>query len=235
MSLRRVIVAWFCNITAKRLSPSHHQRLYVSDDSAKPGRVRLARGVSPWLLPTAATAAATALLTRRDRRWALAAVPLSALTGAMLWFFRDPDRTPGRGPDPVARRRRGAEHRSMAGRPHPGRDLHEPAERARQPGPPCGKCHLRAACARWVPAGVQQGQRPERARGVAFRDRARRHRDGADRGRGRAPDRAVRERGSEGRAGPSGSGSSGSARGSTSTFPKGSLPRCPWARRRLRG
>ncbi|MFG2075046.1 phosphatidylserine decarboxylase [Nonomuraea maritima] len=69
----------------------------MSDDLAKPTRVRLARGVSPWLLPTAATAAATALLTRRDRRWALAAVPLSALTGAMLWFFRDPDRTPGRG------------------------------------------------------------------------------------------------------------------------------------------
>ncbi|WP_344873914.1 phosphatidylserine decarboxylase [Nonomuraea antimicrobica] len=59
--------------------------------------MRLARGVSPWLLPTAATAAATALLTRRDRRWALAAVPLSALTGGMLWFFRDPDRTPGEG------------------------------------------------------------------------------------------------------------------------------------------
>ncbi|MFC7099060.1 phosphatidylserine decarboxylase [Nonomuraea rubra] len=59
--------------------------------------MRLARGVSPWLLPTAAAAAATALLTRRDRRWALAAVPLSALTGGMLWFFRDPDRTPGAG------------------------------------------------------------------------------------------------------------------------------------------
>ncbi|WP_052423381.1 phosphatidylserine decarboxylase [Nonomuraea candida] len=59
--------------------------------------MRLARGVSPWLLPTAAAAAATALLTRRDRRWALAAVPLSALTGGMLWFFRDPDRTPGEG------------------------------------------------------------------------------------------------------------------------------------------
>ncbi|NUP02244.1 MAG: phosphatidylserine decarboxylase family protein, partial [Nonomuraea sp.] len=62
----------------------------MSDDSAKPSRVRLARGVSPWLLPTAAAAAATTLLTRRNRRWALAAVPLSALTGGMLWFFRDP-------------------------------------------------------------------------------------------------------------------------------------------------
>jgi len=69
----------------------------VSDDSAKTGRVRLARGVSPWLFPTVAAAATSALLTRRDRRWALAAVPLGALTGAMLWFFRDPDRTPGDG------------------------------------------------------------------------------------------------------------------------------------------
>ncbi|WP_408638244.1 phosphatidylserine decarboxylase [Nonomuraea corallina] len=69
----------------------------MSDDSAKSSPFRLARGVSPWLLPTATTAAATALLTRRDRRWALAAVPLSALTGAMLWFFRDPDRTLGEG------------------------------------------------------------------------------------------------------------------------------------------
>ncbi|TDE26320.1 phosphatidylserine decarboxylase [Nonomuraea mesophila] len=69
-------------------------------DSAKSSRansVRLARGVSPWLFPTAAAAAATALLTRRDRRWAFAAVPLGALTGGMLWFFRDPDRTPGQG------------------------------------------------------------------------------------------------------------------------------------------
>ncbi|TXK43721.1 phosphatidylserine decarboxylase [Nonomuraea sp. C10] len=71
--------------------------MYVSVDSAKSSRVRLARGVSPWLLPTTAAAAATALLTRRDRRWAFAAVPLGALTGAMLWFFRDPDRTVGDG------------------------------------------------------------------------------------------------------------------------------------------
>ena len=39
----------------------------------------------------------TSLLSRRDRRWALAAVPLTALTGGMLWFFRDPERTPGTG------------------------------------------------------------------------------------------------------------------------------------------
>ncbi|GAA2863058.1 phosphatidylserine decarboxylase [Streptosporangium fragile] len=57
----------------------------------------LARGVSPWLLPTAAAAAVTSLLGGRDRRWALAAVPLTALTGGMLWFFRDPERTPGSG------------------------------------------------------------------------------------------------------------------------------------------
>ncbi|WP_326823579.1 phosphatidylserine decarboxylase [Streptosporangium sp. NBC_01756] len=69
----------------------------MSHDSAshQPGRVRLARGVSPWLLPTVAAAAATSLLSRRDRRWALAAAPLTVLTGGMLWFFRDPERMPG--------------------------------------------------------------------------------------------------------------------------------------------
>nr|WP_182874656.1 MULTISPECIES: phosphatidylserine decarboxylase [unclassified Microbispora] len=61
------------------------------------GRVRLARGVSPWLAPTAAAAAVTAVLTRRSPRWALAAAPLAALTGGMLWFFRDPERAPGEG------------------------------------------------------------------------------------------------------------------------------------------
>ncbi|WP_440066002.1 phosphatidylserine decarboxylase [Streptosporangium sp. OZ121] len=71
----------------------------MSHDSAShmPGPLGLARGVSPWLLPTVAAAAVTSLLSRRDRRWALAAVPLTALTGGMLWFFRDPDRTPGTG------------------------------------------------------------------------------------------------------------------------------------------
>ncbi|MFI9431154.1 MULTISPECIES: phosphatidylserine decarboxylase [Streptosporangium] len=69
----------------------------MSHDSAshQPGRIRLARGVSPWLLPTVTAAAVTSLLSRRDRRWALAAAPLAALTGGMLWFFRDPERTPG--------------------------------------------------------------------------------------------------------------------------------------------
>lgn len=53
--------------------------------------------MSPWLAPTAAAAAVTAVLTRRSPRWALAAAPLAALTGGMLWFFRDPERVPGEG------------------------------------------------------------------------------------------------------------------------------------------
>ncbi|GAA5067976.1 phosphatidylserine decarboxylase [Thermocatellispora tengchongensis] len=71
----------------------------MSHDSAgfDTGRMRLARGVSPWLAPTAAAAAVTSLLATRDRRWAIAAAPLAALTGGMLWFFRDPERTPGPG------------------------------------------------------------------------------------------------------------------------------------------
>ncbi|GLW08369.1 phosphatidylserine decarboxylase proenzyme [Microtetraspora sp. NBRC 13810] len=71
----------------------------MSHDSARfnTGRTRLARGVSPWLAPTAAAAAVTSLLATRDRRWAIAAGPLAALTGGMLWFFRDPERVPGPG------------------------------------------------------------------------------------------------------------------------------------------
>ncbi|SDG71158.1 phosphatidylserine decarboxylase [Sinosporangium album] len=57
----------------------------------------LARGVSPWLFPTVAATAITSSLAVRDRRWAFAAAPLAALTGAMLWFFRDPEREPGEG------------------------------------------------------------------------------------------------------------------------------------------
>ncbi|MFC6083376.1 phosphatidylserine decarboxylase [Sphaerisporangium aureirubrum] len=67
-------------------SPSHERR-----------RVRLARGVSPWLVPAVAASALSVALTRRSRRWAVAAVPLTTLTGAMFWFFRDPDRVPGTG------------------------------------------------------------------------------------------------------------------------------------------
>ncbi|MGI5487363.1 phosphatidylserine decarboxylase [Microtetraspora malaysiensis] len=70
----------------------------MSNDSENPrGRVRLARGVSPWLAPTAAAAVVSTALVRKSPRWALAAVPLTALTGAMLWFFRDPERVPGEG------------------------------------------------------------------------------------------------------------------------------------------
>ncbi|GAA2799037.1 phosphatidylserine decarboxylase [Nonomuraea dietziae] len=90
----------------------------------------------------------------------------------MLWFFRDPDRVPGEGrilspADGVVQsidswpdgRTRVAIFMSP---------LNVHVNRA----PLCGNRHLRAACGGWVPAGFQQGQRPERARGVAFRDRA---------------------------------------------------------------
>jgi phosphatidylserine decarboxylase len=59
--------------------------------------VRLARGASPWLLPTVAAAAVSLARARRSGRWAAAAVPTTALAGAMLWFFRDPEREIGQG------------------------------------------------------------------------------------------------------------------------------------------
>lgn len=65
--------------------------------SPSSSRVTLARGASPWLVPTALTAAACTALTRRSGRWAAAAVPTVALTAGMLWFFRDPERTIGQG------------------------------------------------------------------------------------------------------------------------------------------
>lgn len=55
-------------------------------------RVRLARGASPWLLPTAATAAVSLAKARHSGRWAAVAVPATALAAGMLWFFRDPER-----------------------------------------------------------------------------------------------------------------------------------------------
>ena len=63
-----------------------------SHSPAPRGRVRLARGASPWLLPTVATAAVSLAKARRSGRWATVAVPATALAAGMLWFFRDPER-----------------------------------------------------------------------------------------------------------------------------------------------
>ncbi|MEV0320970.1 phosphatidylserine decarboxylase [Streptomyces sp. NPDC050658] len=66
-----------------------------SQTSAPRGRVRLARGASPWLLPTVATAALSLVRARRAPRPGVAAavaVPTTALAAGMLWFFRDPER-----------------------------------------------------------------------------------------------------------------------------------------------
>ncbi|MCI0384420.1 phosphatidylserine decarboxylase [Streptomyces sp. CNQ085] len=63
-----------------------------SPSSAQRGRIRLARGASPWLLPTVATAALGLARARRSRGAAVAAVPATALAAGMLWFFRDPER-----------------------------------------------------------------------------------------------------------------------------------------------
>ncbi|MEV4971181.1 phosphatidylserine decarboxylase [Streptomyces sp. NPDC057539] len=63
-----------------------------SQTSAPRGRVRLARGASPWLLPTVATAAIGLVRARHSKRAAVLAVPATALAAGMLWFFRDPER-----------------------------------------------------------------------------------------------------------------------------------------------
>ncbi|TDC75887.1 phosphatidylserine decarboxylase [Streptomyces hainanensis] len=61
------------------------------------GRVRLARGASPWLLPTVAAATVSLVKARRSGAWAAVAVPTTALAAGMLWFFRDPEREIGQG------------------------------------------------------------------------------------------------------------------------------------------
>jgi phosphatidylserine decarboxylase len=63
-----------------------------SQTSGPRGRVRIARGASPWLLPTVATAAIGLARARSSWRAAVLAVPVTALAAGMLWFFRDPER-----------------------------------------------------------------------------------------------------------------------------------------------
>ncbi|MEU6280262.1 phosphatidylserine decarboxylase [Streptomyces sp. NPDC047028] len=58
---------------------------------------RLARGASPWLLPTVATAALSLARARRSGVAKAVAVPATALAAGMLWFFRDPEREIARG------------------------------------------------------------------------------------------------------------------------------------------
>ncbi|MFE5795767.1 phosphatidylserine decarboxylase [Streptomyces sp. NPDC056503] len=53
---------------------------------------RIARGASPWLLPTVATAALSLARSGRSKRARAIAVPVTALAAGMLWFFRDPER-----------------------------------------------------------------------------------------------------------------------------------------------
>lgn len=68
----------------------HSQTSAPSDSRA--GGVRLARGASPWLLPTVATAALSLARARRSGVAKAVAVPVTALAAGMLWFFRDPER-----------------------------------------------------------------------------------------------------------------------------------------------
>ncbi|WP_093798232.1 phosphatidylserine decarboxylase [Streptomyces sp. Wb2n-11] len=72
-----------------------HSQTSASRDGLLQGR--LARGASPWLLPTVATAALSLARARKSGRWAAVAVPTTALAAGMLWFFRDPEREITRG------------------------------------------------------------------------------------------------------------------------------------------
>src|SRR5215216_6526310 len=73
----------------RRSSMPHSQTSAPRDSRAG---VRLARGASPWLLPTVATAALSLVRARRSGAAKAVAVPATALAAGMLWFFRDPER-----------------------------------------------------------------------------------------------------------------------------------------------
>ncbi|GAA2097323.1 phosphatidylserine decarboxylase [Kitasatospora saccharophila] len=79
------------------ISPSPHTSAQGPGPEGRRPRVTIARGATPWFVPTLATAAVTTALTRRSGKWALAAVPACALSAGMLWFFRDPEREIGAG------------------------------------------------------------------------------------------------------------------------------------------
>lgn len=57
------------------LSPSPHTSASGHGPAGRRPRVTIARGATPWFVPTLATAAVTTALTRRSGKWALAAVP----------------------------------------------------------------------------------------------------------------------------------------------------------------